>query len=383
MQLTRQVTGTREGATRFPRYDAAVLGFEDYWYPVMLSRSLKKKPVAMRLFGRDIMFIRSGGKAVALEDRCPHRGVPLSLGKREFPGTITCRYHGWTFDLKTGMLVAALTDGPDSPICGKARVATYPVEERFGVLWIYHGSGDPPPVERDIPEEFLRPDAVIESRITTRAGDWRHAAENGFDEGHAKYLHRTAWRSFFAQMPGYSRVNIVEDDARWITRAVAEASFEGDYPGLGRWPKQRFWKKRGSGSRLSIRMPGVLRSKRLGQYLHFEWYVPTDAGQHRYLQFAVQHKTGIGALKFRLYYWLYLRWIFHVQFNNQDASMVELMTTPPEKLYRPDISLIAWRHLCEAASGAGDERPSKSPQVLYAEQESEQFILGGQPDFRA
>jgi len=376
MLLTRQVTGVREGVTRFPRYDAAVLGFEGYWYPVMLSLSLTAKPLAVRLFGRDIMFMRTGGKAIALQDRCPHRGVPLSLGKQEFPGTWTCRYHGWTFDLASGSLVAALTDGPDSPICGKASVTRYPVEERFGVIWIYNGSGDPPPVERDIPEEFLQPNAVIESRITTRPGDWRHAAENGFDEGHAKYLHRTAWRSFFAALPGYSKVRIIHDAANWITRDVSDAVFEADYPGLGTWPKPRWWKRRGGGSRLSIRMPGVLRSNRRGQYLHFEWYVPTVAGEHRYLQFVVQHRRGLGALQFRLYYWLYLRWIFHVQFNNQDASMVELMTTPPEKLYRPDISLIAWRHLCEAAVAAGDEAPTKTPEAIYAEQESEQFAKG-------
>lgn len=373
MPTAKQVTGLREGATRFPRYDAAALGFEGYWYPVMLSRDLGETPKPLRLFGRDIMFLRSGGKTTALHDRCPHRGVPLSLGKREFPGTITCRYHGWTFDLKTGTLVAALTDGPDSPICGKASVTVYPVEERFGLLWIYHGTGEPPPVERDIPAEFLEPDAVIESRITTRSGDWRHAAENGFDEGHVKYLHRTAWRSFFAQMPGFSKVKIVQDEGRWITRNGFDVVFAADYPGLGRWPKQRFWKRRGPGSRLSIRMPGVLRSKRLGQYLHFEWYVPTEAGHHRYLQFVVWHAAGLRALGFRLYYWLYLRWMFHVQFNNQDACMVELMTTPPERLYRPDISLIAWRHLCEAATASGDDGPSRSPEALYAEQEQEQF----------
>ena len=60
----------------------------------------------------------------ALHDRCPHRGVPLShpMATQEWPGTWTCCYHGWTFDLETGTLVAAITDGPDSPICGKVAV---------------------------------------------------------------------------------------------------------------------------------------------------------------------------------------------------------------------------------------------------------------------
>ena len=51
-----QVTGTRAGVTRYPRYDAAELGFENYWYPVMFSRTLRKRPIALTLFGEHIMF---------------------------------------------------------------------------------------------------------------------------------------------------------------------------------------------------------------------------------------------------------------------------------------------------------------------------------------
>ena len=122
-----QVTGMKRGTTRYPRYDAAVLGFEDYWYPVLKSAELKEKAVPVVLFGQKIMFYRDRGKAYALQDRCPHRGIKLSIGKQEFPGTFSCRYHGWTFDLKTGNLVAALTDGPDSPMCGQVAVRTFPV----------------------------------------------------------------------------------------------------------------------------------------------------------------------------------------------------------------------------------------------------------------
>ena len=120
------LTAGRQDWGTWPRYNAAVVGFRNYWYPVMLSRKLRRRPVSVVLLGERIMFIRDGGKAYALHDRCVHRGVPLSLGggffgqrtfsRQNFPGTISCGYHGWTYDLKTGNLVAALTDGPDSPI---------------------------------------------------------------------------------------------------------------------------------------------------------------------------------------------------------------------------------------------------------------------------
>jgi phenylpropionate dioxygenase-like ring-hydroxylating dioxygenase large terminal subunit len=304
-----QITGLHPGTTRFPKYDAAVLGFENYWYPVMWSRDLRAKPVALTLFGLRIVFRREAGKAQALFDTRPH----------------------------------------DTPLVRQAGVRTFPLEECAGLVWIFNGSGEPPPLRAQLPDELLRDDAVIEGRITTRKGDWRYAAENGFDEGHVKYLHRDAWIVTFTHIPSYVSVDVRPDDESdpWITRNVSDVHFEADYPGLGVWPKKRPWKRKKRGVRVSIRMPGLLRVH-YGWWIHFETYVPTVPGEHRYLQIAMTNACGLGAAKFRAFYRGYLSWIFHGQFNDQDAAMVELMKTPPEQLYRPDISLIEWRRLCEA-----------------------------------
>lgn len=53
-------------------------------------------------------------------------------------GTITCRYHGMTFD-GDGECVAFLADGPDSPACGRTRTRAYPTEEAGGVVWVWMG----------------------------------------------------------------------------------------------------------------------------------------------------------------------------------------------------------------------------------------------------
>ena len=117
------------------------------------------------------MFFRHEGKCYALEDRCPHRGVPLSVGRCEFPGTstISCAYHGWTYDLNTGECVGAVTDGPDSPIVGKVGVRTYPVEERKGLVWVYIGDGEVPRLE-----ELAK--ANLRSVATAVAAPWRKSA---------------------------------------------------------------------------------------------------------------------------------------------------------------------------------------------------------------
>jgi phenylpropionate dioxygenase-like ring-hydroxylating dioxygenase large terminal subunit len=351
-----QVTGIKRGQTRFPNYDASVLGASGYWYPAMLSRQLRSKPESIKLFGEDIVFFREKDRVFAWQDRCPHRGIKLSIGKKEFPGTFSCRYHGWTFDLATGVLVAALTDGPKSPLCGRTRVRTFPAAERAGFVWIYRGDGTEssdaiPSVERDIPAEMLRADASIDGRVTDRSGDWRHAAENGFDEGHGKFLHRDSIFVFFRHPPAWVHSTVIAEDGGWITRSATDFAFQSDYPGLGVWPRMRSWKSTRFLSRASIRMPCCLRIN-LGNWVHFEWYVPTTQRHHRYVQVVVQHGNPLMRAWFRIRYWAYLRWFFHYEFNNQDARVVEMMSTPPEHLYRPDASIIEWRKLFEKATAA-------------------------------
>ncbi|MFI0355723.1 Rieske 2Fe-2S domain-containing protein [Actinomadura sp. 9N407] len=115
----RPAAAGRQDWSSWPHYDAAAEGFRGYWYPVTWSSHITGDPRPYTICGEKIVLIRDGGTAYALHDRCPHRGVPLSQGDQQFPGTISCPYHGWTYDLPTGRLAAVITDGPDSRICGK------------------------------------------------------------------------------------------------------------------------------------------------------------------------------------------------------------------------------------------------------------------------
>ncbi|HEX9880816.1 MAG TPA: Rieske 2Fe-2S domain-containing protein, partial [Candidatus Binatia bacterium] len=116
------------GNSKGSRYEAAELGFRHYWYPALLSRQLGKKPKSIMLLGEHLVFVRANNRAYALLDRCAHRGMPLSEGKCWNEGQITCPYHGWTYNLHDGELIAALTDGPDSAVVGKKGkgVRSYP-----------------------------------------------------------------------------------------------------------------------------------------------------------------------------------------------------------------------------------------------------------------
>jgi hypothetical protein len=86
---------------------------------------------------------------------------------------------------------------------------------------------------------------------------------------------------------------------------------------------------------------------RYATWTHFEWYVPVDEERHIYVQLATMDRGRLANLRFRLFYWSWARWVFHGMFNDEDRLMVDVMDAPPERLYRPDVSITEWRKLCE------------------------------------
>lgn len=58
----------------WPRYEAAVLGFREYWYPVAWARQVRSRPRSLTVLGDEIMLRREGGKIRAIQDRCPTEG---------------------------------------------------------------------------------------------------------------------------------------------------------------------------------------------------------------------------------------------------------------------------------------------------------------------
>src|SRR5699024_10647637 len=169
------------------------------------------KPTSIMLCGERVMLMRdTDGTVRGLRDRCAHRGLPLSRGRQEFPGTITCMYHGWTYNLENGCLLAALTDGPDSPTVDSTvpSVFSYRVAEANGLVWVYMGKNTDVELADQAPSELLEPGILLMGRAAELPGDWRHAAEGGFDEGHAKYLHRRSLWKLFRYLPSWTTAEI-------------------------------------------------------------------------------------------------------------------------------------------------------------------------------
>lgn len=107
------------------------------WYVAAWSHDVGTVPLARVMLGEPIVLYRTrDGAVIALEDRCPHRNLPLSAGRR-IDDTIECGYHGLVFD-HTGRCthVPGQTEVPRW-----AAVRSYPVAERN--RWVFVWFGDP------------------------------------------------------------------------------------------------------------------------------------------------------------------------------------------------------------------------------------------------
>jgi vanillate O-demethylase monooxygenase subunit len=118
-----------------------------YWYPVALVSEITEAPLSLKLLDVPLVAYRVDGEIVVANDICPHRGVPLSAGKGDERG-ITCAYHGLRFG--AGGACIAVPAHPDSNIPARLNLTTYPVVERYGLVWT--SVGTPTPNEPDIPD---------------------------------------------------------------------------------------------------------------------------------------------------------------------------------------------------------------------------------------
>jgi phenylpropionate dioxygenase-like ring-hydroxylating dioxygenase large terminal subunit len=157
------------------------------WYVAAWDREVSRTPLARTLLGEPVVLFRTeGGQAVALEDRCCHRQLPLSMGKLE-GDRLRCGYHGLVFDT-AGKCVEI--PGQQS-IPPQAKVRSYPAVERFNWIWLWMGDpakADPALIPNwwwaDSPDwAFTRPE-----RVHLRC-NYQLIADNVLDVTHLAYVH--------------------------------------------------------------------------------------------------------------------------------------------------------------------------------------------------
>ncbi len=109
----------------------------DFWYPLALAKDLKPGGTIGTAFaGEPIVLARTeSGKVFALEDRCAHRQVPLSLGVVAGE-RLRCCYHAWSYDA-AGRCVAVPYLAKDTEL--PRGVRSYPCREAYGLIFVFPG----------------------------------------------------------------------------------------------------------------------------------------------------------------------------------------------------------------------------------------------------
>ncbi|MER5963587.1 aromatic ring-hydroxylating dioxygenase subunit alpha [Streptomyces sp. NPDC002057] len=173
-----------------------------FWYPVARSASLPRNGVRATSFAgeRIALYRGAGGTAYALEDRCAHRQVPLSLGVVDGE-TLRCCYHAWAYRGNGHISrIPYLPKGADRPPRG---VRSYPVRERYGLVFVFPGdparaAGTPLPV---LPEaESARHRTMMFARTVRCHYSFLH--ENLLDMNH-QFLHRGVLGRIQPKLLGY------------------------------------------------------------------------------------------------------------------------------------------------------------------------------------
>ncbi|MFI6314491.1 Rieske 2Fe-2S domain-containing protein [Nocardia fusca] len=176
--------------------DIAAAGLRDRWYPILPSRMVKpgESKKVTRLSVDWVLFRDPQGTVHMLEDRCPHRSAPLSVGQH-LGDRLACKYHGVQVD-GTGTVVSV----PGMPGCaleGKRATVSLRVVEAADTIFAFV-----PLTQDSEPTPFVLPDRLTDEAVSwfpnfaEWAGPWRFYMDNVLDPMHGAFLHRDSHSMF-------------------------------------------------------------------------------------------------------------------------------------------------------------------------------------------
>ena len=164
-------------------------GLRNRWWCIGPSAMVADNAVGLTRLGIKLVAWRDAtGKINLVDDRCPHRGAPLSLGRLK-DGQLSCRYHG--LEIAGDGTVTAAPAYPDCPYVGKKMVRAYPVVEHFQGLWAWFGVDEAAaPVPLVFPSEYTSADWTGFPVTQTWQTNYQYVWDNVIDIMHPEYLHR-------------------------------------------------------------------------------------------------------------------------------------------------------------------------------------------------
>ena len=165
-------------------------GLRDLWYPICPSSFVKDTPVSLRRLGYKLAVWRDrAGVAHALEDHCPHRGAPLSMGVN-LGDRLACPYHG--IEVKCDGQVTRVPASPGCTLEGSFAARMFHVRESHGAIFVFNATdphlAEAPPLR--LPDEMTSPEYSGFLCYTEWRTDYRYVLDNVIDPMHGTFVHK-------------------------------------------------------------------------------------------------------------------------------------------------------------------------------------------------
>lgn len=228
-----------------------------FWQPIYLSNKLEiARPVPVRVLDEDFTLYRGeSGEAHLVAPRCPHRGLSLAVG-RVCAESIECFYHGWSF-APDGRCEAQPAEARG--FAEKVSIASYPLIERYGLVFVYLGGGQSPAFP-DL--NIYDGDATIHNHASLRPWSFFAQIENGVDETHFNFVHRRTKFDQIGMNDAIPRLSCEETEYGMLRTAVRGENVRQGHFLMPNWS-------------LSSKF-----EMDEGWTNHVVWRVPVDAGSH-------------------------------------------------------------------------------------------------------
>lgn len=151
MNDTTTTEYVRAGAEIPPQ---GVGGYDQNWYPVMMSADLAKGEAKSVDFmdGRVVVYRGQSGQAYVRSAYCRHLGADLGVNSKVVGEDLRCPFHAWRYDPSGRCVHIPSGDKPPE----QARLFVFPSVERWGLIWAFNGGRptyDPP--HFTLPDEAL------------------------------------------------------------------------------------------------------------------------------------------------------------------------------------------------------------------------------------
>ncbi|TVZ06628.1 aromatic ring-hydroxylating dioxygenase subunit alpha [Trebonia kvetii] len=161
----------------------------DFWYPVAASASVRRTKTFAAVFAgeRIALYRGASGTVYALEDRCAHRQIPLSMGVVEGEA-LRCCYHAWAY--RGNGRISQIPYLPKDAARPPRGVRAYPVREAYGLVFVF--PGDPQNADKAALPELPEFDSAKHKTMTfsrTVSCHYSFMHENLLDMNH-QFLHR-------------------------------------------------------------------------------------------------------------------------------------------------------------------------------------------------